>query len=401
MVPATLPRLLSVAALLALGAVLNAAQVGTGSDKPVNPAAQQPATEEARYFGKPTSYWIDKLSEADVKVRRKAIEALTAIGPAGEKAVPALIQALDDDDPDVRVGAIDALAAVGPAARQAIPALSRAMSDRSPVFCTKAMNVILNTKVIDKTTVRALLIAMKDGPNDDIRYRALDALKGFGTDALRSAAPTLVLIAKDKSREEPEERAVFSSWQTEILELLPRDDAKSRQLLIECLGEPNPKVYEPATRVLAKMADKANFAIPALRALATSFPEFRTEKTPEYRWPATCAAYALFAIGPEARQTLLNLLGNKEIGKEAAWGVSWDREKAMPFLMDVLQKGTPVQRGNAAAALGARFHCTGKEQEARLAALRKALQDEDAMVRQAAQQALKKVDPYSDALRGN
>ena len=56
------------------------------------------AAEEARYLGLPTGDWIIQLANnPDAGMRKKAVQALTAIGPEAVKAVPALLQAMEDD----------------------------------------------------------------------------------------------------------------------------------------------------------------------------------------------------------------------------------------------------------------------------------------------------------------
>lgn len=74
--------------------------------------------------GKPVSYWIAALQDADAKVRKKAAFKLGNVGTADPAALPALIGALDDRDAAVRREAILALVKFGPAAKEAIPALT-------------------------------------------------------------------------------------------------------------------------------------------------------------------------------------------------------------------------------------------------------------------------------------
>jgi HEAT repeat protein len=374
-----LPRCLPTLALLALCAILNPASAGTATSECPKESAQPSAVEEPRYFGKPTSYWIDKVTADDVHVRRKAVEALAVIGTDAAKAVPALTKALDDDDADVRLGAIDALAAIGPAARPAIPALTRAMSDRSPVFCMRAMDAILKTKVIDNTSVAALLKAMKEGPNAECQYAALDALECFGPDMIKTVVPTLVAIIKDKSSREVPNRGL-GSWQAEILRLLPTDQAESLQFLKDCLGEPNLALYDTAAYVIGTMGAKAKFAIPALGKLAKS--SLSSE-----------APRALLAIGPDAQPTLLELLGDQEIGKHVAESICHGGTRALPFLIDALDRGTPVQRANAALALDLMTRWNSEEFIAAMPALQRALKDEDATVRQSVERALQRLQP--------
>ncbi len=367
------------------------AALETNSQDHGTPQASDP---EPQYFGKPTVYWIDKLSVDDVKVRRKAIEALTTIGPDAKNAVPALIKALDDDDAEVRIGAIGAIGAIGPAAKQAVADLARFMSDRSPVFCMQAIKTIVKIGVVNETSVSALLKAMKDGADDEARYAALDGLKSLGNDAIDMAAPRLLSLIKDKTRKMPHQRQGTTYWQLEILGILPSDKAETQKLLVSCLEEANPDVYEPAADVLAKMGPKAKFAIPALRKLAKSFPETRTDKTSKFMWPEASAARALVAIGPDAQPTILELLGDKEFGSTFARGMydTWRYlDKAVPILAETLQSGTPTQRANAALAFVFMTENRYDAESAKVAlpVLQMALKDNDATVRQNAQKALK------------
>jgi hypothetical protein len=52
-----------------------------------------------------------------------------ALGRIGEKAVPALVEALKDPDPMVRVRACKALGYMGPSGREAVPNLTAALAD--------------------------------------------------------------------------------------------------------------------------------------------------------------------------------------------------------------------------------------------------------------------------------
>jgi HEAT repeat protein len=60
----------------------------------------------------------------EAAVRRKAIEALGAMGPAAKSAVPVLTDALKDRE--IQVDAATGLGEIGPDAKPAIPALTAA-----------------------------------------------------------------------------------------------------------------------------------------------------------------------------------------------------------------------------------------------------------------------------------
>ena len=69
-------------------------------------------------------------------MRRKAVEALTALGPKAKGVVPGLAEALKYAD--VRVQALQALTAMGADAQEAVPALTAAAKDRDLTFAKMA-----------------------------------------------------------------------------------------------------------------------------------------------------------------------------------------------------------------------------------------------------------------------
>jgi len=68
--------------------------------------------------------------KASWKLRARAAAFLAHPDPAGDRAIPGLIQALADDNAGVRGMAATVLGRIGPAARPAIPALRRATKDK-------------------------------------------------------------------------------------------------------------------------------------------------------------------------------------------------------------------------------------------------------------------------------
>ena len=77
--------------------------------------------------GKPIEFWLDALNapNTDAKQRLKAVRALSNVGSAHPKAIPALIEALEQTDAAVRGEVVLALLKIGPAAKEALAALER------------------------------------------------------------------------------------------------------------------------------------------------------------------------------------------------------------------------------------------------------------------------------------
>jgi HEAT repeat protein len=80
----------------------------------------------AMFQGRPVQAWLDDLRALDQPTNREALEALSAMGPENQDAVPELTRALEDENSMVRAGAARGLGRIGPAARQALPALQAA-----------------------------------------------------------------------------------------------------------------------------------------------------------------------------------------------------------------------------------------------------------------------------------
>ena len=94
-----------------------------------------PPTDEIRTYGKEAQpalpALLEYLNDRDVNTRRRTVEALTAMGPAAEKAIPALIKALDGDS-FVAHGAMEALGAMGSRAKPAVAPLVRNFEKTKP-----------------------------------------------------------------------------------------------------------------------------------------------------------------------------------------------------------------------------------------------------------------------------
>ena len=73
------------------------------------------------------SRWIEDLESADQKVRLRALQELSQLGPAARETVPTLIAALEKAKGDgtcpLRDALVDTLGAIGPDARAAVPRL--------------------------------------------------------------------------------------------------------------------------------------------------------------------------------------------------------------------------------------------------------------------------------------
>ncbi|HLJ94008.1 MAG TPA: HEAT repeat domain-containing protein [Gemmataceae bacterium] len=101
--------------------------------------ARTPATQA---HGKPVSFWVQALHDADARVRKRAVHSLGNVGAADPAAIPALIEAVQDRDAKVRGEAILALLRIGPDAKEAIPILTEAQKDKDPQVRSYAVKAL-------------------------------------------------------------------------------------------------------------------------------------------------------------------------------------------------------------------------------------------------------------------
>ncbi len=94
------------------------------------PAAvpQDPTNESSAVTDQQLKTLIKSLKAEDVLQRRRAVDALRNVGPAGIIALPELTQTLSDEDPQVVKGAATAIGSFGPQGRSALPALVSLLS---------------------------------------------------------------------------------------------------------------------------------------------------------------------------------------------------------------------------------------------------------------------------------
>jgi len=79
--------------------------------------------------GKPLSEWVAQAGHYIPELRREAVRAIAALGPAAGPALPVLVRATRDENEEVRFWAVTAIGGVGPAARSAALPLVTVMAD--------------------------------------------------------------------------------------------------------------------------------------------------------------------------------------------------------------------------------------------------------------------------------
>lgn len=214
-----------------------------------------------------------------------AAEALGALGPIAEPAVPMLIEASRDEEPAVRRQAIHALGLIGPQVQGVELALQAAMADIDYYVRSETSEALAR---IGQREVPDLIKAM-GSPNCLIRSSAADALRRIGPEA-SSAAPALVSCLRDDDEVMPDEMGLPL-----ITLALQAIGAPAVPSLSEALGHEDRRIRLRAVEVLARIGPPGFSAADRLSDLAARDPD------PEVR---RYAAFASAALRPNSPQNV-------------------------------------------------------------------------------------------------
>jgi HEAT repeat protein len=184
-------------------------------------------------------------NDADLRVRRAALDVLGVLGPASAPAVPALVHALRDTDRFVRWSAVRTLGAIGPAAaRAALPGLTLLLDDEDLDVRKAAAETIqhlnpaasgysgtgaaMSHASVTHTAVPALVRSVR-ASDPEMRVAAIQTLRGMGSE-MKPALPALREALADK-------------------------DARVRQAAAEAVGALGPLARDAADDLRAVMND--------------------------------------------------------------------------------------------------------------------------------------------------
>jgi HEAT repeat protein len=258
---------------------------------------------------------IGRLVEAiaDERQTRKgetvAYAAIYALAKIGRPAVAPLVEALHSDDVHVRLGAAEALGEMGAEAKAAVGALAETLcslpatgdSDMDDSWAAGAAADALAK--IGRPAVPALAEALHHG-SEEVRMRAVDALREIGTEAA-SAAPDLnkLLAAEESYR---------VRWRAlEVYAVAELDKKEVIALLSPLLRDREPKMRSHAAVLLGNLGPQAAAAVATLIDGLDDNRSTRSSRLdPNYgiNRPVCCdVAEALGKIGDAARPALPKL----------------------------------------------------------------------------------------------
>jgi HEAT repeat protein len=378
--------------------------------------------EEPKHEGKTAAEWKKALGSQDKKESDAAPYALSRFGPS---AVPLIIAALKSDELKIRRGAAQSLAEMGPPGKSAVPALVAMLEEEKDLQTQgTAIWALLN---IGKSSAPAvpLLTKLLDHENPEMRAAAMGALGAIGP-AASGAVTKIVSLLKENIKN----RRVAHVCAHALRDIgMKEAEAKTAiPLLVEGMLTEHSKGNDINYHAEA-LIKTGKFAVPALIDLLKSGdgksrclagccilrigPDAK-ESLP-FLWPALEEASRLdesdymksFYLGPivacgaddpKVAALIKNALMQEK--NTFRWGavvegLGYGGEAALPYLLDGLRNNEPATRGACAAAMSHGAFALDKK----IPALKLALTDTDAKVRDSAAWSLGQFGPAArDAL---
>jgi HEAT repeat protein len=354
-------------------------------------------------------------NEERLDVRREAILALAAIGPAAAPAVPELTAALDCVE-GINTGvAAFALGSIGPDAKAAEAKLKElAEAEDAPVLrqtvCLWALaKMNPDDEAMQQAAIPKLIDALK-APEQMVREAAARALidldpdpeftRPLMQDLMAEASPEVlneILLALASLGEKAVPR---------LIEVLKVPEARARAAgviarigpvaaptvpgLIDALGDENPRTRSEILLALAAIGPDAKEAVPAItKALADPEPKV-----------GYAACFALGSIGPDAIAAKADLQKNlaaedQFLAMTSAWalaqidaGCDETCKSSVPVLIKALDEPDADTRVHAARALGK----LGPRAKDAVEALKELQEDENEQIREATAAAIKAIE---------
>ncbi len=311
------------------------------------PAAvpQDPTNESSAVTDQQLKTLIKSLKAEDVLQRRRAVDALRNVGPAGIIALPELTQTLSDEDPQVVKGAATAIGSFGPMGRSALPALvSLLSSDDDYLVHSVSLGIGAIGGPDNKRAVKELLLRTSPKLGTPLIYSSY--AKRFPQTAL-----------------------------TQMVELLSDRDEKTRNRAVDGIGYlvsylhkvPMITLTEEQRNELGKQLfaslNDESLAVrySAARALISLDPEYRSQVTPQIiealaqqqdGWQD--AAGLLRPVPAKAIPELLAALeGDQFVDPiNGTLALAYMADQSQPALQRCLQHDSATVRIAAAKALG-------------------------------------------------
>ncbi len=321
------------------------------------------------------------LADWHPKVRECAALSLAGVGPAAEVAIPPLIQLLTDKDEHVREAAVEALGKIGPAG---VPAILEILRTRD--FSTMQKWLEGHVDALDWYTkaaeclVQGTQVRLTVGRPED-----LDAVRREPLKAVRNVGWQF--------RYAVEESLLVETAHETGVRILGKIGAKSPEaisLLVKTMVDGNQRLRLAAIRSLGEIGPPAKNALPFLVESLVDRNQLVRKATAKSLSQIDPNWTTNGEMGEAIRSFLDRLKQTGERGEIAAEAFVLVGAASVPVLVRGLTEGDRVLREASATTLG-QLGEAGKE--AIPALTQAAKEDGHRWVREAAEDALKKIGP--------
>lgn len=361
------------------------------------------------------------LKHPDKLLRRTAASALWFIDGQDKVAVPMLIEGMQDKGTDRidRKACVQVLGEIGAKAEAAVPALIELLrgiekSRRTEISAELSFDACEALGRIGAPAVPALMKQLRD-QDVDIRKHAVWALWRMGPQAKAAVA-----VLAEVSRDDNNDLRAFAvaalgkigpaagGAVPALIERLQDSDAKMRKSAAYALGSIGPAAKHAVAALIATLKDEEDpVRETAAWALGKIGPDAKAA-TPALIEAAKTDAHGLVAealgrIGPEAKAavpTLVTLLEQAQAPTRikaalAHWRITANEKPAVTVLMAALMDDDSTVRCDAADALGEIGPKAKAAVPALIAMMQRAKVNNLYQERQAAREALRKIDPQA------
>jgi HEAT repeat protein len=329
------------------------------------------------------------LESNDYAIREQVLFALQGIGPIAKEFIPDLVHIVKDrSEGRLRSFALRVLGRLGPAAEAAAPAIVAAIKDRDLEVRTSAQEALAQVGIKDKAVLLLMIDMLRESVHG-VRHNELDqVIRGFGSEAAEELfkrlqdndpeyrAQVLALLStipgidSDRLHATVEQALLDESPVVRLAAVstfIGRDRESNKEIdrllpIIKiCLQSPNTAVRQQAINMLGQMANnrRRGPAPPDLLALLIEQAKSRHTQT---RITALTILANISPPPPDAEAIFLDALkdDNSEVRQWGVRGVGnpqFRAKEAIPALIEVL-KNKKVPAGSDATSILARF---GKE----------------------------------------
>lgn len=291
-------------------------------------AVVEPVFDALAEIGKPAvPALVDVLRGGHSYLRQQAAQALGQIGPEALPAVPILTEALKDQDRALSLRAAEALGRIGAPAAAAAPALAAQLKS-GPALSHHRKAVIESLGSMGAKTegvIPALLAAVK-GADQQAAQAAAQVLGRFGP-----AVPVSDWV-------EALRRSPFPAVRAQAARALAERGAEAKQAAA---------LLEERLKSEADPVVKAHYAVALVRGSPSSFEPIRVMLVAQLRnndaRAQLAAAWALASLKTETKAALATLLQYRKFDAqtlEALDRLGPDARPALPVLRDALRSNT-------------------------------------------------------------